>query len=59
MLSPVTFFKEVIRETKKVTWPTKKQTKDMTILVVGIATAVGIYLVVLDLIFQRLIGFII
>lgn len=56
MLSPVTFFKQVVRESKKVTWPTKEQTQDMTLLVIGVSTVIGLYIALLDSIFQRLLA---
>jgi preprotein translocase SecE subunit len=56
MLSPVTFIKEVVRETKKVTWPTKKQTQDMTLIVIGVSIAIGLYIALLDAIFQKLLA---
>ena len=56
MLSPVTFIKEVVRETKKVTWPTKQQTQNMTLLVIGVSTVIGLYIGLLDAIFQRLLA---
>jgi preprotein translocase SecE subunit len=56
MLSPVTFIKEVVRETKKVTWPTKKQTQDMTLIVIGASVAIGLYIALLDSIFQKLLA---
>lgn len=56
MLSPVSFIKEVVRETKKVTWPTKKQTQDMTLLVVGVSIVIGLYIALLDGIFQKLLS---
>jgi len=56
MLSPVTFIKEVVRETKKVTWPTKKQTQDMTFLVIGVSVAIGLYIALVDTIFQKLLA---
>ncbi len=56
MLSPVSFITEVVRETRKVTWPTKKQTQDMTMLVIGVSVAIGLYIALLDTIFQRLLS---
>ena len=56
MLSPVSFIREVIRETKKVTWPTKKQTQDMTMLVIGVSVAIGFYVALIDGIFQKLLS---
>lgn len=40
-----------IEEMKKVTWPTKKQTKTLTILVIGISVGVAIFLGAVDYIF--------
>ncbi len=36
---------------KKVTWPTKKETKNYTILVIGISLAIAAFLGALDYIF--------
>ncbi|MCB9813534.1 MAG: preprotein translocase subunit SecE [Pseudomonadales bacterium] len=54
MLKASTYINEVIREIKKVTWPSKKQTQDMTLLVIGVSLVVGLYIVLLDFIFQKL-----
>jgi len=54
MLKVATYIKEVIREIKKVTWPSKKQTQDMTLLVIVVSLAVGLYIGLLDTIFQKL-----
>jgi len=54
MLKAPTYINEVIREIKKVTWPSKKQTQDMTLLVVGVSLAIGAYIGLLDFIFQEL-----
>ncbi len=39
-------------EMKKVTWPTKKQTIDHTLLVIGISLAVAVFLGALDYVFS-------
>ena len=54
MLKVTTYINEVIREIKKVTWPSKKQTQNMTLLVIGVSLAVGLYIGLLDTIFQKL-----
>ena len=41
-----------IEEMKKVTWPTKKETYNYTLLVIGISLAVAVFLGVLDYIFS-------
>jgi len=48
------YIKEAAEETKKVTWPTKKETKQYTVLVIIISLAVAAYLGTLDYIFNLL-----
>ena len=55
MVSPVGYLKEVARELKKVSWPSRKQTVSKTILVIVIGTLLAIYLGSLDFLFQKLI----
>jgi len=47
------YLKESIEEMKKVTWPTKKETYNYTILVIGISLGVAIFLGALDYIFTQ------
>lgn len=54
MVSPAGYFKEVARELKKVTWPSKKQTVNKTILVISVSLLLALYLGGLDFMFQRL-----
>jgi len=54
MLKVTTYISEVSREIKKVTWPSKKQTQNMTLLVIGVSLVVGLYIGLLDTIFQKL-----
>ncbi len=49
------YFKQVIQELKKVSWPTKKQTINKTVLVLVVSTIVAVYVGGLDLIFQKMI----
>lgn len=53
------YIQESIAEMKKVTWPTKKETYNYTILVVGISLGVAIFLGILDYIFTQGFQFII
>jgi len=55
MLNPVSYIKEVTSELKKVTWPTRRQTIDMTMLVVVISIVVAIYLTGVDFILKKVI----
>ena len=45
------YIKSSIEEMKKVTWPTKNETKNYTYLVVGISLAVAAFLGALDFVF--------
>ncbi|HET6267451.1 MAG TPA: preprotein translocase subunit SecE [Acidobacteriota bacterium] len=44
-----TFFSEVITETKKVTWPTFKEVRDTTIVVIIAVFIFGVFLYLVDL----------
>jgi len=46
------YVKESVEEMKKVTWPTKKETSNYTLLVIGISIAVALFLGLLDYIFN-------
>lgn len=54
------FIKEARVELRKVNWPTKQQTINYTLVVIGLSIAVALFLGGLDLIFRevlmRLIG---
>lgn len=47
----IQYLKSAIDEMKKVSWPTKKETYNYTILVIGLSLGVAIFLGLLDLIF--------
>lgn len=49
-----TFLKEVKAELGKVTWPDRQDTIRLTIIVIALSVAVGIYLGALDLLFTEL-----
>ena len=48
----VAYVKSSIEEMKKVSWPTKKQTREYTILVIGISLGMAAFLGALDFIFN-------
>ncbi len=50
------YFDEVWSELKKVSWPTREQVRNLTVLVFAISFVVGLYITVLDQIFQGLLG---
>jgi preprotein translocase subunit SecE len=47
------FFRDIIAELKRVTWPSREQATRLTILVIIISISVGIILGVLDMLFGR------
>ena len=49
------FLDEAWSELKKVTWPTPVQTRNLTILVVVVSAAVGVYISFFDLLFTGII----
>ena len=48
------FIEESWSELKKVTWPTREQTRNLTVLVFVISGAVGLFIAVFDALFQEL-----
>ena len=50
------YFDEVWSELRKVSWPTREQVRNLTVLVFAISLVVGIYITVLDAVFQRAIS---
>ncbi len=48
------YFDEVWSELRKVSWPTREQVRNLTVLVFAISFVVGLYITVLDQIFQTL-----
>jgi preprotein translocase subunit SecE len=50
------FIDEAWSELKKVTWPTRDQVRNLTVLVFAISLTVGVYITVLDAAFQGLVG---
>ncbi len=44
----INYFKGAIAEMRKVTWPTKKETYNYTLLVVGVSLAMAVFLGGLD-----------
>ncbi len=53
------YFQESLEEIKKVTWPTKKETYNYTLVVILVSIAVAIFLGGLDYLFSNLIKLII
>ena len=53
------FFRESLAELKKVHWPTREQTTQMTIVVIVFSIATGIVLGGLDFVFAQLVAFLV
>ena len=52
------YFDEVWSELRKVSWPTREQVRNLTVLVFAISFVVGIYIAFWDAVFQNIIAFI-
>ena len=50
------YFDEVWSELRKVSWPTRLQVPNLTVLVFAISLVVGIYIALLDAFFQGVIA---
>jgi preprotein translocase subunit SecE len=49
------YFDEVWSELRKVSWPTREQVRNLTVLVFAISLVVGIYITILDSVFRVLV----
>jgi preprotein translocase subunit SecE len=49
----ISYLQEVKSEMSRVTWPTKKQVIELTILVITVSAVVGLYVGSLDFIFTN------
>ena len=47
---------EVIGELRRVTWPTREETFRLSVMVVAVAVAMGIFLGLVDLAFSEIVG---
>lgn len=56
MFKPAQYFKEVGREIKKVSWPSREQTQEKTLLVLAVSIIIGLYIGVLDFVFSKLLA---
>ena len=52
------YFDEVWSELRKVSWPTREQVRNLTVLVFAISFVIGVYITVLDRFFREVIAFI-
>ena len=49
-------FGEIISELRRVTWPTRQETFRLSLMVIGVATTVGVFLGAVDFAFSRMFG---
>jgi preprotein translocase subunit SecE len=60
MVNKITkYLRESLEEMKKVTWPTKTETKNYTLMVIGISLGVAAFLGLLDFIFTKTLEYLI
>jgi len=61
MINPAKFFREVRQETSKVTWPTRKETIQTTIMVFIMVVLIAIFFLIVDWVLgslvQTILGF--
>ena len=50
----INYIKASRAELKKVVWPSKKQTRNHTLMVIGISIAVAVFLGTVDLLFNKI-----
>jgi preprotein translocase subunit SecE len=50
------FVGEAWSELKKVSWPTREQTRNLTVLVFVISALIGVYIAAFDLLFTYIVG---
>ncbi|MBI4058344.1 preprotein translocase subunit SecE [Candidatus Gottesmanbacteria bacterium] len=53
-LSPVLFLRQARSELSKVVWPTRTEAIRLTLVVLGVSIAIGIYIGTLDIFFVKL-----
>ena len=58
MAKPTVFIKEVKTELTKVNWPTKNQAVRLTLIVIGVSVAVGIFIGILDYLLTKVMALI-
>ena len=58
MKNPIKFIQEVKQEAFKVTWPTGKETLQRTLMVAAMAIIASIFFLLLDQLFQFILGLI-
>ena len=47
------YFSETIGELRKVTWPTRREATNLTLIVLAVTVSIGIFLGLMDFLFSR------
>lgn len=47
------FTRDIVEELKKVTWPTRKVTTRLTLVVVGMSLIIGLYIGIIDVLLTK------
>jgi len=55
----VRYIKETRAELRKVTWPTREESINLTAIVVGVTAAMAVFLGLIDYLFSKLFGLIV
>jgi len=55
MNKAISFIRESYEELRKVSWPTRNQTINYTLVVIGVSVAVAVFLGALDMIFSSIV----
>lgn len=55
--NPITFLREVRSELRKVAWPSRRETMNLTVVVIALSVVVGLFLGGVDYIFQEFFKF--
>jgi len=50
------YFRETIGELRKVSWPTREEATNLTIIVLIVIAVMSVFLGILDLVFSRFLG---
>jgi preprotein translocase subunit SecE len=58
-VGPIQFIRQSAEELKKVTWPTRKETVKLTLVVLVVSTLVGAYIGGLDFLYTKFIELIV
>ncbi len=53
--SPAQFVRQVKQEVSKITWPTRKETMQGSVVVIVMSVLIALFLFVIDMIFARII----